>query len=77
MLVVAAPFLLARELPLVVAVVAIVAVAALIAMFMLDTPPPMMSRMDELHKEQSSGSERLTVPAEQFGKTWSFSRSGF
>ena len=68
MLVVAAPFLLARESPLVVAVVATVAVAALIAMFMLDIPPPMMSRVDELHKEQSSGSERMMVPAEQFGR---------
>ncbi len=68
MLAVAAPFLLARESPRVVAVVAAIAVAALIVMLVLNIPLPMTNRMDELNDEHSSGGLRLLMPAAEFGR---------
>jgi hypothetical protein len=65
MLVVAAPFLLARETPRVGVVVATTGVVLLTAMYLLDAPLPLISRVDELHKIDSSGAGRLSLPAFQ------------
>ena len=66
MLLIAAPFLLARETPRVGVMVAIAAVVALTAVDMLDVPLPLISRVDELHKGDSSGGGRLLLPALRF-----------
>ena len=66
MLVIAAPFLLAREKPRVGITVAIAAVIVLTAVWMLEIPVPLISRVDELHKSNSSGTGRLMLPASQF-----------
>jgi hypothetical protein len=66
MLLIAAPFLLARETPRVGVTVAIAAVIALTAVYMLNVPLPLISRVDELHKDDSSGGGRLMLPAFQF-----------
>jgi len=63
MLVIAAPFLLSRESPMVAASAVIAAVATLTVMFMLDIPLPMMSRAEELQNADSSGGQRMAVPA--------------
>jgi hypothetical protein len=65
MLVVAAPFLLARETPRVGVVVATTGVVLLTAMYLLDVPLPLISRVDELHKIDSSGAGRLLLPGFQ------------
>jgi len=66
MLLIAAPFLLARETPRVGVTVAIAAVIALAAVYMFNVPLPLISRVDELHKDDSSGGGRLMLPALQF-----------
>jgi hypothetical protein len=66
MLLIAAPFLLARETPRVCVIVATAAVVGLTAVYMLDVPLPLISRVDELHKGDSSGGGRLMLPAFQF-----------
>jgi hypothetical protein len=65
MLMVAAPFLLARETARVGVVVATTAVVLLTAMYLLNVPLPLISRVDELHKIGSSGAGRLSLPAFQ------------
>jgi hypothetical protein len=66
MLLIAAPFLLARETPRVGVTVTVAAVIALIAVYILNVPLPLISRVDELHKDDSSGGGRLMLPAFQF-----------
>ena len=66
MLLIAAPFLLARETPCVGVTVAIAAVVALTAVYMLNVPLSLISRVDELHEDDSSAGARLMLPAFQF-----------
>ena len=66
MLVIAAPFLLSRETPRVVALVVVVAVVALIVAYMLDVPIPMVSRVEEMDNDKSSGGTRLALPLKEF-----------
>jgi len=68
MLAVAAPFLLLRESPRVVAVVAVMVVVAVVAMILLDIPLPMTNRIDELSDAHTSGGLRLLMPAAEFGR---------
>jgi hypothetical protein len=68
MLVIAAPFLLSRESPRVAASAVIAAAAALTVMFMLDIPLPMISRAEELQMADTSGGQRMVVPAADFQK---------
>jgi hypothetical protein len=68
MLLIASPFLLARQsLPaaLLIGVAALIALSAAIA---LNVPLPLLSRLNELHQASSSGSGRLLIPAEQLTK---------
>jgi hypothetical protein len=68
MLLIASPFLLARQ-PLPVALlVGMVAVMALLAAIVLNVPLPLLSRVDELSQATSSGGGRILVPATQFIK---------
>jgi len=68
MLLIASPFLLARQtLP----VVLLVGVAALMALWVataLNVPLPLLSRIDELHYATSSSGGRILVPAEHLVK---------
>jgi hypothetical protein len=66
MLLIAAPFLLVRETPCVGVMVTIAAIVALGALYMLDVPLPLVSRLDELHSNTSSGAGRVMLPALQF-----------
>jgi hypothetical protein len=66
MLVIASPFLLARQ-PLPIALlVGIAAVTVLLTAIVLNVPLPMLSRVDELSQATSSGGGRMLVPATQF-----------
>ena len=66
MLIIAAPFLLSRETPRVVALVVVVAVVALIVAYMLDVPMPVVSRVEEMDNDRSSGGTRLALPLKEF-----------
>jgi hypothetical protein len=66
MLIIAAPFLLSRETPRVVALAVGVAVVALIVAYMLDLPIPMVSRVEEMDNAKSSGGTRLGLPLKEF-----------
>jgi hypothetical protein len=66
MLVIAVPFLLSRQTPRVVALVVLVAVVALIVAYMLDVPLPMVSRVEEMNNDESSGGTRLALPLKEF-----------
>jgi hypothetical protein len=63
MLVIAAPFLLSRVSPRVATAAVIAALATLTVMLILDIPLPMMARTEELQEVNSSGGQRITVPA--------------
>ncbi len=65
LLVVALPFLLARETSRVVGLVVGSAVAALVVAHVFDLPIPLVSRLGELGQENSSGSGRLLLPAQE------------
>ena len=66
MFLIAAPFLLAREKPrLVIAVVSLTTIGLLAALSM-DVSLPLVSRIGEVQHRNSSGGERLIVPATQF-----------
>ena len=66
MLIIAAPFLVARESPRVIAMVTICGVVVIISAVALDIPLPLMSRASELDSANSSGGGRVTLPAERF-----------
>jgi hypothetical protein len=66
MLIIAAPFLLSRETPRVIALVVVVAAVALIVAYMLDVPIPMVSRVEEMDNDKSSGGTRLGLPLKEF-----------
>jgi hypothetical protein len=68
MLAIAAPFLLIREKPVIIVAAIATIVVALGTAYMTDTPLPVISRMDEMKSESSSGSERLLQPAEKFAE---------
>jgi hypothetical protein len=63
MLLVAAPFLLARESPRLVLSLIVIGVLAVGVALALDIPLPLLSRVDEINTEQSSGAGRLLLPA--------------
>ncbi len=63
MLVIAAPFLLARETPRVIAIVMVGVVVVGSVAYMADAHIPLLSRTDELGRYNASGSLRLTLPA--------------
>jgi hypothetical protein len=63
MLIVAAPFLVARLSARAAGLVVAAVMAALLAAYLLNVPLPLLSRMNELHTESSSGADRLLVPA--------------
>ncbi|WP_428485840.1 hypothetical protein [Rhodopila sp.] len=63
MLVVAAPFLLARENPRIVLLLVTVLVVGLVVASMMDVPLPLISRLNELDNGKASGSERMLTPA--------------
>jgi hypothetical protein len=63
MLVIAAPFLLSRVSPRVATAAVIATLATLTVMLILDIPLPMMARTEELQEVNSSGGQRVTVPA--------------
>jgi hypothetical protein len=65
-LVVAAPFLLARQKMPFIGPFVIATTGALVLAYMLGVHLPLVSRLDELHNENSSGSGRLLIPASQF-----------
>ena len=65
MLLIASPFLLARQPLPVVLLVAVTAVIALSAALAMDLPLPLLSRVDELHHASSSAGGRIWIPAEQ------------
>ena len=66
MLLVASPFLLARQTVPVILLLCIMAVAAFAVAFALHVPLPLLSRVDELHQTTSSGSGRILIPAQRF-----------
>lgn len=68
MLVIAAPFLLARETPNVIALTLAGVLVAGTAAYALDIPLPVISRANELETGRSSGGERLTLPALRFAE---------
>jgi hypothetical protein len=68
MLLIASPFLLARQTLPVVLLVGVTGLMALLAAIALDVPLPLLSRVDELHQATSSGSGRILIPAQQFIK---------
>jgi hypothetical protein len=68
MLLIASPFLLARQTLPVVLLVGVAALMAFSAAIALNVPLPLLSRVDELHQATSSGSGRILIPAEQFIK---------
>ena len=43
-----------------------VAVVALTVAYVLDVPIPMVSRVEEVHEDKSSGGERLALPLKEF-----------
>jgi hypothetical protein len=68
MLLIASPFLLARQALPVALLVGVMALLALSVAIALNVPLPLLSRVDELHQATSSGSGRLLIPAGQFIK---------
>lgn len=68
MLLIASPFLLARQTLPVALLVGVVALTALAVAIALNVPLPLISRVDELHQTTSSGSGRMLIPAGQFIK---------
>ena len=68
MLLIASPFLLARQTLPVALLVGLAALTALLAALALNVPLPLLSRVNELHQATSSGSGRLLIPATQFIK---------
>jgi hypothetical protein len=66
MLLIASPFLLARQTLPVAALVGVAALTAFLVAIMLDVPLPLLSRFNELSQTTSSGSGRLLIPAAQF-----------
>jgi len=66
LLIVAAPFLLAREKPGVIAAVVVAVIVALLTAYMFNLPLPLVSRTDELSSSNSSGTDRLLDPAKDF-----------
>lgn len=66
MLLIATPFLLFRETPRVGVMAPLAAIVALSALYMLDIPLPLVSRLDEIYSNTSSGAGRVMLPALQF-----------
>lgn len=65
MLLVAAPFLLARENPRFILGCLVVGVVGFATAYVLNVPLPLIDRMGELQNSSASGADRLTVPATQ------------
>ena len=68
MLLIAAPFLLAREKTDVIVMVVAAAFLALATAAALDAPLPLISRADELAASDSSGGQRITMPASRLAE---------
>jgi hypothetical protein len=68
MLLIASPFLLARQTLPVFLLVGVTGLMALLAAIALDVPLPLLSRVGELQHTTSSGSGRILIPAQQFLK---------
>jgi hypothetical protein len=68
MLLIASPFLLARQTLPVALLVGVTVLMAFIAAIALDVPLPLLSRINELHQTTSSSGGRILVPAGQFIK---------
>jgi hypothetical protein len=66
MLLIASPFLLARQTLPVAMFIGVVALTAFSAAILLNVPLPMLSRVSELHQATSSGGGRILIPAAQF-----------
>ncbi|MBV8359649.1 MAG: hypothetical protein JO189_17190 [Deltaproteobacteria bacterium] len=66
MLAIATPFLLVREKPQVWLMTAIAAISVVIVALTFDIPLPMMSRLDEVGHEGTSGGQRVLQPALYF-----------
>lgn len=64
MLVFAAPFLLAREDARLCILFVVAAIVVLAVLYLFDIPVPLVARADELDASGSSGSGRVTLPAE-------------
>jgi hypothetical protein len=65
MLLIASPFLLARQKLPVALFIGVAALTAFSAALLLNVPLPLLSRVDELHQATSSGGGRILVPAAQ------------
>ena len=65
MLLIASPFLLARQTLPVVPLVGVAALMALFSAIALNVPLPLVSRINELHSATSSSGGRILVPAGQ------------
>ncbi len=68
MLLIASPFLLARQALPVALLVVVTAFIALLAVVTLDVPLPLLSRVNELHHTTSSAGGRIWIPAQYFIK---------
>jgi hypothetical protein len=68
MLLIASPFLLARQTLPVILLVSVAALIALSAVIVLDVPIPLLSRVDEINQATTSGGGRILVPATQLIK---------
>jgi hypothetical protein len=66
MLMIAAPFLVARQTLPVILLVSVTALIAILAVIALDVPLPMLQRANELHSTSTSGGGRILIPAQQF-----------
>jgi hypothetical protein len=66
MLIIATPFLMARQPLPVVLLVSVTALIAILALIVLDVPLPILSRVHELENTTTSGGGRILIPAQQF-----------